>query len=83
MVAALAIGVNLPSLHLCIKRGASRTVDAAGKIQMDDAYLGGELSGGKAGRGSENKIPIVAAVSLNEAVSLDPALATFPCRLLW
>ena len=38
----------------------------AGKIQMDDAYLGGECTGGKAGRGSENKIPIVAAVSLNE-----------------
>jgi hypothetical protein len=38
-----------------------------GKIQRDDSYLGGELPGGKAGRGSENKIPIVAAVSLNEA----------------
>ena len=38
-----------------------------GKIQMDDACLGGERSGGKAGRGSENKINIVAAVSLNEA----------------
>ena len=37
-----------------------------GKIQMDDAYLGGERPGGKAGRGSENKIPIVAAVSLND-----------------
>ena len=34
---------------------------------MDDAYLGGERPGGRAGRGSENKIPIVAAVSLNEA----------------
>ena len=34
---------------------------------MDDAYLGGEPPGGKADRGSENKIPIVAAVSLNEA----------------
>ena len=34
---------------------------------MDDAYLGGEHPGGKAGRGSENKIPIVAAISLNEA----------------
>ena len=34
---------------------------------MDDADLGGERPGGKAGRGSENKIPIVAAVSLNEA----------------
>ncbi len=38
-----------------------------GKIQMDDAYLGGERPGGRAGRGSENKIPIVAAVSVNEA----------------
>jgi len=38
-----------------------------GKIQIDDSYLGGELPGGKAGRGSQNKIPIVAAVSLNEA----------------
>lgn len=34
---------------------------------MDDAYLGGERPGGKAGRGSENKVPIVAAISLNEA----------------
>jgi hypothetical protein len=37
-----------------------------GKVQIDDAYLGGERSGGKAGRGSENKIPFVAAVSLSE-----------------
>jgi hypothetical protein len=37
-----------------------------GKIQMDDAYLGGERSGGKVGRGSENKIPFVAAVSLSD-----------------
>lgn len=39
----------------------------AGKVQMDDAYLGGELSGGTVGRGSENKVPFVAAVSLNDA----------------
>jgi len=32
-----------------------------GKVQLDDAYLGGELNGGKAGRGSGNKVPIVAA----------------------
>ncbi len=38
-----------------------------GKIQIDDTYLGGELQGGKAGRGSENKVPIIPAVSLNEA----------------
>jgi len=35
-----------------------------GSAQIDDAYLGGERSGGKAGRGSENKVPFVAAVSL-------------------
>jgi transposase-like protein len=38
----------------------------SGSVQVDDAYLGGELSGGKAGRGSENKVPFVAAVSLDE-----------------
>jgi ribosomal protein L37AE/L43A len=33
-----------------------------GRVEIDDAYLGGERSGGKSGRGSENKVPIVAAV---------------------
>jgi transposase-like protein len=37
----------------------------AGIVQIDDVYLGGELSGGKAGRGSENKVPCVAAVAFN------------------
>jgi len=36
-----------------------------GLLQIDDAYLGGELSGGTAGRGSENKVPFVAAVEFN------------------
>jgi hypothetical protein len=36
-----------------------------GNMQMDDAYRGGERAGGKLGRGSENKVPIVAAASLN------------------
>ncbi len=34
-----------------------------GQVQVDDAYLGGERSGGKAGRGSENKIPFVVTLS--------------------
>jgi len=38
-----------------------------GELQMDDAYFGGECPGGKAGRGSENKVPIIAAISLNAA----------------
>ena len=36
-----------------------------GDVVMDDAYLGGERRG-KAGRGSENKVPFVAAVQLSE-----------------
>lgn len=36
-----------------------------GEVMVDDAYLGGELPGGKAGRGSENKVAFVAAVSLD------------------
>jgi hypothetical protein len=38
-----------------------------GKVQLDDAYLGGKQNGGKPGLGSENKVPIVAAVYLDEA----------------
>jgi transposase-like protein len=38
-----------------------------GRVEIDDAYLGGERSGGKAGRGSENKVPFVAAVQTTEA----------------
>ena len=33
-----------------------------GRIEIDDAYLGGERNGGKRGRGSPGKTPIVAAV---------------------
>ena len=33
-----------------------------GRVEIDDAYLGGERTGGKVGWGSENKVPFVAAV---------------------
>jgi transposase-like protein len=36
-----------------------------GRIEMDDAYLGGEKEG-KPGRGSQNKLPFVAAVETRE-----------------
>jgi hypothetical protein len=36
--------------------------ELAGRVEIDDAYLGGELCGGKTGRGSQNKVPFVAAV---------------------
>jgi len=38
----------------------------SGTIQLDDVYWGGERHGGKPGRGSPNKTPFVAAVSVNE-----------------
>jgi transposase-like protein len=34
----------------------------AGRIEIDDAYLGGERAGGKRGRGAAGKTPFVAAV---------------------
>ena len=34
----------------------------AGRVEVDDAYLGGERSGGKRGRGAAGKTPFVAAV---------------------
>jgi ribosomal protein L37AE/L43A len=33
-----------------------------GRVELDDAYLGGERSGGKRGRGAPGKTPFVAAV---------------------
>lgn len=65
------LGVSYPTAWLIqqklmqamVERDAEYTL--CGNIQVDDVYLGGELAGGKAGRGSENKVPFVAAVSLN------------------
>lgn len=34
----------------------------AQRVEIDDAYLGGERTGGKVGRGSENKVSFIAAV---------------------
>ena len=33
-----------------------------GRVEIDDAYLGGERQGGKRGRGAAGKTPVVAAV---------------------
>ncbi len=42
------------------EREDSRVLD--GRVEIDDAYLGGELPGSKGGRGSPNKVPFIAAV---------------------
>jgi ribosomal protein L37AE/L43A len=46
------------------RREATRRLEAV--VQLDDAFLGGERTGGKRGRGSENKVPFVAAVQTSE-----------------
>jgi transposase-like protein len=43
-----------------------QTTILSGRVEVDDAYLGGENPGGKRGRGSENKVPFVAAVETNK-----------------
>ena len=64
-----------------------------GRVEIDDAYLGGERSGGKVGRGSENKVSFVAAVQTTETgkavltcLSLQPftseAMLAFAARSL-
>ncbi len=42
----------------------------SGTIQLDDVYWGGEHHGGSRGRGSQNKIPFVAAISTNDKGNL-------------
>ena len=42
--------------------GAGCRKRLTGRIEIDDTYLGGERNGGKRGRGSPGKTPIVAAV---------------------
>jgi len=49
-----------------VMRIAGESVRLDGRIEMDDAYLGGQHSGGKTGRGSPGKKPIVVAVQTSE-----------------
>ena len=50
-------------MRAMVERDAKYTL--SGDVQVDEACLGGELVGGKAGRGSENKVPFVTAISLS------------------
>lgn len=43
----------------------------SGRVELDDAYLGGQRSGGKPGRGSENKVPFVVAVQTSAGGEID------------
>ncbi|MEX3582971.1 MAG: hypothetical protein VB137_10845, partial [Burkholderia sp.] len=48
----------------------------------DDAYLGGERSGGKAGRGAPGKTPFVAAVQTSDDGRPLFMRLSRPCRAL-
>ena len=51
--------------HKLMRAMGAREADKpklAGRVEVDDAYLGGERPGGKRGRGAAGKTPIVAAV---------------------
>jgi transposase-like protein len=62
------LGVSYPTAwlvkHKIMEAMRLREADRQlhGRVELDDAYLGGERSGGKTGRGSENKVPFVLAV---------------------
>lgn len=66
------LGVSYPTAwliqHKLMQAMAERDAHytLTGEVQVDDAYLGGERSAGKAGRGSENKVPFIAAVSVDD-----------------
>jgi transposase-like protein len=47
-------------MQVMMERDAAKPL--SGRVEMDDAYLGGERSGGKRGRGAPGKVPFVAAV---------------------
>src|ERR1700682_4460628 len=47
-------------MQVMMERDATKRL--TGRIEIDDAYLGGERSGGKRGRGAAGKTPFVAAV---------------------
>lgn len=66
------LGVSYPTawlVHHKLMQAMTEREDRyklSGKVQFDDAYLGREHIGGKVGRGSENKVAFVAAVSLTD-----------------
>jgi transposase-like protein len=47
-------------MQVMMERDAAKPL--SGRVEMDDAYLGGERSGGKRGRGAPGKVAFIAAV---------------------
>lgn len=66
------LGVSYPTAWLLkhkimeVMRLREESRQLTGRVEIDDAYLGGEVQGAKAGRGSPNKVPFVAAVQTTQ-----------------
>ncbi len=66
------LGISYPSAWLmkhklmAVMRLADEGLRLTGRVEIDDAYLGGRRSGGKTGRGSENKVPFLIALQTTE-----------------
>lgn len=67
------LGVSYPTAWLLkhklmeVMRLREERRQLTGRVEIDDAYLGGEFVGGKPGRGSPNKVAFVAAVQTTES----------------
>jgi transposase-like protein len=67
------VGVTYPTAWLMkhkimeVMRQRELPRQLTGRVEVDDAYLGGEIHGAKAGRGSPNKVAFVAAVQTTES----------------
>jgi len=61
-----------------VMRLREETRQLSGRVEVDDAYLGGESMGGRTGRGSDKKVPFIAAVQTTE--DGQPVVACFAQR---
>lgn len=75
------LGVSYPTAWLVkhklmeVMRLREDSRQLSGRVEIDDAYLGGESAGGKTGGGAPKKVPFVAAVQTTEDGR--PVLACF------
>jgi hypothetical protein len=68
--------------QVMLERDAKKRL--GGRVEMDDAYVGGERVGGKRGRGAAGKTPFVAAVETTPDGKQAGAPEAFPGdRFLW
>jgi transposase-like protein len=61
------LGVSWPTAWMLKHKIMQVMLECEDSRRLTDSYLGGEHHGGKAGRGSPNKVPFVAAVQTTES----------------